>query len=106
MLRLYEIEFYTATAEYDYDVDAVSGTVCGTSIEYFAENETVRPGQQPASPETVASAQGISREKARSIALSDASLSAADVTFTKTKLDREDGMLVYEIEFVTAARRV
>ena len=103
MLRLYEIEFYTATAEYDYDVDAVSGTVCGTSIEYFAENETVRPGQQPASPETVASAQGISREKARSIALSDASLSAADVTFTKTKLDREDGMLVYEIEFVTAA---
>lgn len=50
MLRLYEIEFYTATAEYDYDVDAVSGTVCGTSIEYFAENETVRPGQQPASP--------------------------------------------------------
>lgn len=94
---------YTATAEYDYDVDAVSGTVCGTSIEYFAENETVRPGQQPASPETVASAQGISREKARSIALSDASLSAADVTFTKTKLDREDGMLVYEIEFVTAA---
>ena len=58
MLRLYEIEFYTATAEYDYDVDAVSGTVCGTSIEYFAENETVRPGQQPASPETVASAQG------------------------------------------------
>ena len=103
MLRLYEIEFYTATAEYDYDVDAVSGTVCGASIEYFAENETVRPGQQPASPETVASAQGISREKARSIALSDASLSAADVTFTKTKLDREDGMLVYEIEFVTAA---
>lgn len=103
MLRLYEIEFYTATAEYDYDVDAVSGTVCGTSIEYFAENETVRPGQQPANPETVASAQGISREKARSIALSDASLSAADMTFTKTKLDREDGMLVYEIEFVTAA---
>ena len=103
MLRLYEIEFYTATAEYDYDVDAVSGTVCGTSIEYFAENETVRPGQQPASPETVASAQGISREKARSIALSDASLSAADVTFTKTKLDPEDGMLMYEIEFVTAA---
>ena len=103
MLRLYEIEFYTATAEYDYDVDAVSGTVCGASIEYFAENETVRPGQQPASPETVSSAQGISREKARSIALSDASLSAADVTFTKTKLDREDGMLVYEIEFVTAA---
>ena len=74
---------YTATAEYDYDVDAVSGTVCGTSIEYFAENETVRPGQQPANPETVASAQGISREKARSIALSDASLSAADVTFSE-----------------------
>ncbi len=103
MLRLYEIDFYTAMAEYDYDVDAISGAVCGVSIEYFAENETVRPGQQPSTPETVASAQGISREKARSIALSDAGLTAADVTFTKTKLDREDGALVYEIEFVTAS---
>lgn len=100
MLRLYEIEFYTATAEYDYDVDAVSGTVCGASIEYFAENETVRPGQQPASPETVASAQGISREKARSIALSDASLSAAEVSFTKAKLEKDDGLRKYEIEFI------
>ena len=63
----------------------------------------MRPGQQPASPETVASAQGISREKARSIALSDASLSAADVTFTKTKLDREDGMLVYDCLLYTSA---
>ena len=100
MLRLYEIEFYTATAEYDYDVDAVSGTVCGASIEYFAENETVRPGQQPASPETVSSAQGISREKARSIALSDASLSAAEVSFTKAKLEKDDGLRKYEIEFI------
>ena len=102
-LRLYEIDFYTATAEYNYDVDAISGAVCGVSIEYFAESETVRPGQRPTTPEAVASAQGITREKARSIALSDAGLTASDVTFTKTKLDREDGALVYEIEFVTAS---
>ena len=98
-LRLYEIDFYTSTAEYDYDVDAVSGAVCGVSIEYFAESEAVRPGQRLSTSESASAAQAISREKARSIALSDAGLSNA--TFTKTKLDREDGVPVYEIEFVT-----
>ncbi len=40
-------------------------------------------------------------DKAKSIALSDAGLSASSVTFTKAKLDREDGLRVYEIEFFT-----
>lgn len=38
-------------------------------------------------------------DKAKSIALKHAGLSASSVTFTKAKLDREDGIRVYEIEF-------
>lgn len=98
LLQVYEISFCTAGAEYEYEIDAVTGAVCGVSIEYFAENETQRPGQRPAGEET---AQAVTREGARSIALTDAGLSAGNVTFTKSKLDREDGKWVYEIEFIT-----
>lgn len=38
-------------------------------------------------------------EKAQSIALEHAKLSAADVSKLKTELDAEDGILVYEVEF-------
>ena len=109
-LRVYEVSFFTATAEYEYDIDAVSGAVCGVSVEHFAENETVRPGEKPAAGETTGGtttggtttgSTTITRDKARSIALADAGVSASDATFTKSKLDREDGVLVYEIEFIT-----
>lgn len=101
-LRLYEVVFYTQTAEYEIDVDAVSGAICGVSIEYFDENDPVRPGGQRPGAGDSAQGQIISSDSARAAALRDAGLSASDVTFTKTKLEREDGVLVYEVEFVTA----
>ena len=48
-----------------------------------------------------ASSNYIGVDKAKSVALSDAGLPASSVTFTKAKLDREDGVRVYEIEFFT-----
>lgn len=41
-------------------------------------------------------------DKAKSIALSNAGLSASSVTFTKAKLDRDDGVAVYDVEFYTS----
>ncbi|MCD8181005.1 MAG: PepSY domain-containing protein [Firmicutes bacterium] len=42
---------------------------------------------------------GITLEEAKAAALEDAGLDADDVTFTKAKLDYDDGALVYDIEF-------
>lgn len=93
-LRLYEVTFSTDDAEYEYDIDAATGAVCGVSVERFSKDEAVRPGQtQPAA--------ALSREDARRIALADAGLTEAQATVTKLKLDDEDGVRVYEIEFVT-----
>ncbi len=44
----------------------------------------------------------ISLDAARQTALLDAGLDNSDVTHTKTDLDHDDGVFVYEIEFYTA----
>ena len=42
----------------------------------------------------------MTEEEARQIALAQAGFKAEDVRFTKCRMDRDDGRLVYEIEFV------
>ena len=92
-LRLYEICFFTEAVEYEYDLDAVTGEVCGLKVEYFEESESL--------PEQKVEGQALTRSEARDLALDNAGVSAEQATFTKSKLDYEDGVLVYEIEFVT-----
>lgn len=81
----YDVEFYTSSHEYDYEIDARTGAVRSRDIEAI---ETV-PQQQGSSY--------IGVEKAKSIALGHAGVS--NVTYTKAKLDSDDGLVVYEIEF-------
>lgn len=47
-------------------------------------------------------AASISLDEAKNIALTKAGLAMADVTFTKAKLDRDDGIVKYELDFRTA----
>ena len=44
----------------------------------------------------------ITLDEAKNIALTRAGLALADVTFTKAKLDRDDGIVKYELDFRTA----
>ncbi len=44
----------------------------------------------------------ITLEQAKTIVLTKAGVSEADVTFTKTKLDRDDGIVKFEIDFITS----
>lgn len=48
--------------------------------------------------------ENISLDKAKSIALADAKLNAKSVKFTKARLDRDDGIQEYEIEFIYNGR--
>lgn len=106
----YAIDFTSGDSSYEYDIDAISGRV----IECRVSQGTVAAAQPQASaqPQTTAapgnsqtgiqsSGELIGEQAARDAALEHAGLSDSQVTFLKTKLDREDGRQVYEVEFYT-----
>lgn len=88
---VYEIEFYTSDAEYEYEIRVSDYAVVDKSVEM---HRTVSGTDGRGTTESY-----ISVNEAKEIALQKAGLSSTDVTFKKAKLDRDDGMMVYEIEF-------
>ncbi len=89
-MLLYEIEFYTSAYEYDYEINAVTGAVYKRSAERF---------QNGSEGGTGATGAYIGIDQAKAIALEHAGLSSSEVIFSKAKLDKDDGMMIYEIEF-------
>lgn len=90
---VYEVDFDANGAEYEYEIDAKSGDILLFEIE---RNGTKQQGGSM----TQESAGYIGTEKAKSIALSNAGLTAASVTGLISELDSDDGAAVYEVEFI------
>ena len=97
-VEVFEIELYSGNTEYDYEIRVSNGEII--SFDKDIENYSI-PSKNSGSSQTPSS-NYIGVDKAKSIALKDAGLSSSSVTFTKAKLDREDGVRVYEIEFFTS----
>lgn len=90
-VKVYDIEFYSGNVEYDYEINAATGAI----VSFDQDIENYEIPTQPAAPTQAASV--ISVDKAKQIALSHAGVSGA--SFKKVKLDKDDGVRVYEIEF-------
>ena len=89
----YDVDFYSGNVEYDYEIDAVSGSIL--SADRDIENQVIP--KQPSTAAANTQSSEISVEKAKQIALSHAGVGSAK--FKKAKLDYENGVKVYEIEF-------
>lgn len=88
--QVYDVEFYTASAEYDYEIDAVTGEV--VKFDYDAESVS-----RPAPDQT---ADGVlTKDAVREIALAKVPGAKAEHV-VKLKLDHDDGRTVYEVEIV------
>ena len=103
-VKVYDIEFYSGNVEYDYEINAATGAIMSfdQDIEnYEIPTQPAAPTQAATQPQTAAPTQAassvISVDKAKQIALSHAGVSGA--SFKKVKLDKDDGVRVYEIEF-------
>lgn len=127
----YEIEFYTASNEYDFEIHAFTGDILEKESKAIASQtpQAVTPStaakettsvssnaQQPSQSTQTAgsnkannstsksSSDYIGVDKAKSIAFNHAGVSASSATVTKAKLDSDDGVKTYEIEFIAGNR--
>lgn len=91
---VYEVEFYTATHEYDYEIHAQNGSVFHKEVEAHQTSS----GNHHGVTGTQTGAD-IGAEAAKNAALNHAGCAAGDVVFTKVERDYDDGWLIYEIEF-------
>ena len=86
----YEVELYTASGEFDYNVDAWTGQVLKGPANVSSITGTTTPSGISG---------GISADKAKSIALADAGVSENSALGLRVKQDWDDGMALYEVEF-------
>lgn len=95
-VRIYEVEFYTASQEYDYEIHAETGDILSRDRE--AEwNGTAASGSS--STGSTGSTADIGEAKARSVALNHAGISESDTSYIYAKKDWDDGRSVYDVEF-------
>lgn len=102
---IHEIEFYTADyKKYEYEIDSNTGVIVDWKFEVknytpLAQNNHAAEVVPPSgSTQTTASAP-ITLEDAKAVALKNAGLTSANVTWGKAKQDYEDGRLIYEGKF-------
>ncbi len=126
--EIYEIDFYTDSAEYDYEVVADTGRIYSRDIEQYAaapqdtganaadqnqnteqnnaaqntQNDATVDNSQTSGSSNAANVIGV--DKAKNIALKAAGVSAGDAQFIKAGLDYDDGRQIYDVEFHTGDR--
>ena len=93
----YEVEFFCSDTEFDYEIDALTGSII--SFDHDAElvhvTSSIPSGNNSAS-------QYIGEAKAKSIAFSHAGISASQAQKVECELDLDDGHARYEVEFHSA----
>ena len=87
----YDVDFRYNNYEYDYEIHHTSGKVISHEKEYDAPPEKAT--------EKATESSKIGKEKAKSIALKHAGLSASDVRELQVEYDKDDGVPIYDVEF-------
>ena len=111
----YAVDFTAGGQSYEYDIDAITGVVIDSSsgggtaeTPAAGDDDGTVSAPAAASPSpsagqtTGGQAAAVTEEQARETALSHAGLTADQVTFVRSELDRDDGRLMYDVEFYTS----
>lgn len=98
----YEVEFMVGSTRYECKVALTSATVIECEQENYGGHsggQTSGQSTTPSGGQTTTSSADIGTEKAKSIALSHAGISASQTSQLKVERDMDDGVLEYEVEF-------
>ena len=114
----YAVDFSAAGSRYEFEIDALTGSILDRKsfaeeriTEVPVETAAVVPdgSETPSASDSRADTVGaagaseqIGEAKAKDLALNHAGLKEEDVSFVRSRLDYDDGRLVYEVEFYTA----
>ena len=85
----YDVDFEKGNADYDYDIDAVTGEILRAE----------KPAAAASSGTSGNNAKLLSKEEARDIALKHAGLKVDQVRELEVELDRDDGTVHYDVDF-------
>jgi len=92
---VYEVEFRTAEAKYEYDINATDGSV----IKSKKKDLNGPSGPQTSTDDPFIPATLLTATQAKEKAFAHAGVNPSDVWDTECKLDHDDGSVKYEIEF-------
>ena len=99
-VMVYQVEFKYGGYEYDCDVNATTGAV--VKYEKEADDDSQKQTNQSDTTSTQSNGStsgGISKDKAKEIALSHAGVSASKISDYSIEVDTENGIKIYEIDF-------
>ena len=94
--RVYDVEFYSGSTEYDYEIDAATGDIL--YYDNDVENFSI-PQQSAQNAQGAATGSYIGEDAAKAAALQRAGLTEYQVRWEKCELDEDDGRFSYELEF-------
>lgn len=100
-ILLYEVEFKYNNREYEYDIDAKTGEILYKKNDYdddYVSNKEVNNSDNNSNNNNFSSTY-IGEEKAKSIALNDASVNENNIRELEIELDDERNVVYYEVEF-------
>ncbi len=110
-VKVYEIEFYSGNYEYDVEIDALTGKIRDYENSYEDNNDNYKKPQNTEKPKATTTKPKateakpdkndnyIGKERAKSIALNRAGVSAGNINGYKCEFDNDDAVAVYDVEF-------
>lgn len=95
----YEVEFMANNTRYEYKIALTSATVLESEQESYGGSGSSGQSTGQSGSGSGTSSTDIGAEKAKSIALNHAGVSASQASQMKVERDTDDGVLEYEVEF-------
>lgn len=100
-VRHYDVRFVSQGMEYEYEIKASDGTILEKDREAVETHSSSQNVSLPAESSTMTDSDFISIDEAKSIALQVSGVDASNAVFTEAELNVDDGVHIYEIEFIS-----
>lgn len=100
----YEVTFYVGNREYDYDIDAATGTIRSFDSEIEDDYNIASAPSATRAATSASSGAAITEAEAKQIALNHAGVSESETERMRVKLGRDDGVQEYEVNFYVGNR--